>query len=168
MKIINFLSSGIYTQHPPTAQFCDSDVFVSSTVINNKVFLLPGKQADRVADWYQARQYCAQHCAEIVTINSDAEFTLANNFISSNFDLTGVVYTNSYWLGAQVLNGNLSTWSNGQNATYQPKGNAGEFSVNALYCLHVYVPSQLTFWTNPCNDRIAVVCQRPTGWTPCY
>jgi len=152
-----------FTLNPKPKVFCDNDVFISSTTINNKVFLVPGNVKDRQSDWFGTRSYCAQHCAEAVTIHSAAENDFFINFININ----GGTQT---WIGAQVVNGNI-TWSNGEVVDFSNPITAAEFSaakepINE--CIHAYTVNSKWYAYETCTYNLFyVACQRSATWVPC-
>ncbi len=162
-----FQFNGIMSQSlsvaPKQKQFCDYDAFSSSQPYNGKVFLHPWKKVERQADWWEARGYCAAHCAELVTINSAEENAFFLDFMRN------VGITQGVWIGAEVTNKvEFDNWSNGSPAPYHNKA-VGEYDQDGYSCINAaYIVSQ-NFWYNYLCDYTGyfVACQRPADWTPC-
>lgn len=149
---------------PQVNNFCEYDAFISSTEYNGKVFLHPWKKSERTADWFEARGYCAKHCAELVTIQSAAENTHFLNFMRS------INLYDAVWLGAEIDNPltNFTTWSNGENATYLSKA-PGEYNESGHTCINAaYVTSQNLWYNYYCTyTNYLVACQRSVKWSIC-
>ncbi len=145
--------------------FVNDDPFISSERHENKVFLHPWKQDEKKGDWYYNRAYCAQHCAEMVTIHSAAENEFFLNFMRS----VGMEHPGT-WLGAQIRNKrDIFKWYNGLEMTYCPKA-PGEFNEEGLTCLDVGFFNTETDWRNYyCTGGLSnlhvVACQRPANAT---
>lgn len=150
---------------PQQKKFCDYDAFISSQPINDKVFLHPWKKTERRADWYEARGYCASHCAEIVRINSVDE---NDQFLAFMRDIG--MTAPGVWLGAEVDNKvPFTNWANGDLSVYNNKAsgeynNAGHTCVSANRGL-----TTLNLWYNDVctGDNFYIACQRPANWTLC-
>lgn len=149
---------------PQQNQFCATDAFISSTAINNKVYLHPYKKAERKGDWFEARGYCAANCAEIATIDSSAENDLLNGFLLS------IDFNDFAWIGGESYSLNdFTTWTNGQSSTSYSNKAPGEYNdvgVINWTCANVYTTK---LWYNYlCNyPSYLIVCQRPASWTIC-
>lgn len=151
------------TVMPQRNDFCEYDAFVSSTPFKGKVFLHPWKKTERIADWFEARGYCAKHCAELVTISSEEENVHFLNFMRS------VNLNDAVWLGAEVENNaDFKAWSNGQNVTYTNKA-AGEYNEPGRVCVNAAWSTSQNFWyTYYCTyPNYLVACQREASWTVC-
>lgn len=148
---------------PQANQLCEYDAFIASTPYNDKVFLHPWKKTERNADWYEARGYCAKHCAELVTIQSSEENDHFLNFMRS------INLNDAVWLGAEIEDkAEFSVWSNGEKATYWNKA-SGEYNEIGRTCLNAaYATSQNLWYNYYCTyPSYLVACQRPASWTIC-
>ncbi len=148
---------------PPINQFCEYDAFVSSTPFKDKVFLHPWKKSERNADWFEARGYCAKHCAELVTIQSAEENAHFLKFMQS------ILLNDFVWIGAEIENrAPFTKWSNGENATYVSQA-PGEYNEDGRTCANAYIVGDKYYWYNYyCYyPSYFVACQRPASWTIC-
>lgn len=138
----------------------DDDPFISSTPYGNKVFLHPWITNERKGDWYYNRHYCAQNCAEMVTIHSSAENEIFHEFMRS----VGMVHPGT-WLGGQIREKQeMRNWYDGVEVTFMKKA-PGEFNENGLTCLDAGWDTAQTWWRNwhctgDISNRHLVACQR--------
>lgn len=122
--------------------------------------MIPGDPKLRLTDWYGTLSFCAQHCADAVTIHSDDENTWFINFTK----ILGGLYT---WIGGKARGANAFTWSKPGEIVDYTNDAAGEFS-NGEICVHTFRDT-MKWWTEPCNNAglLNVACQRPANWKPC-
>lgn len=147
---------------PAVNQFCEYDAFVASDPYNGKVFLQPWESSERLGDWYEARGYCAKHCAELVTIHSATENAFFFDFMRQVNFYTWV------WMGAEIESlAAFTTWSNGEPNDYSAMA-PGEPNEPGHTCLNGG-PNIYNYWYNDyCYDTNALIaCQRPANWTTC-
>lgn len=122
--------------------------------------MVPYKKSERNGDWHEARGYCAQHCAEMATIQSSEENEFLLNFIRG-------IKGSTYWLGAQVENKvEFTNWSNGDTALYHNKKHT-EYNEGGLTCLNLYDINQRFWHNNYCDKNLMIVCQRSFDWVAC-
>ncbi|KAJ6639888.1 hypothetical protein Bhyg_12634 [Pseudolycoriella hygida] len=153
---------GIWSIQPKQRQFCEYDAFISSKPVNGKVYLHPWATADRRRDWYEARGYCAKHCAEMATVMSDEE----NKYLSQFMIEIG--YGTDVWLGAEVMDRTkFSTWNNGDDATKYHPVKPGEYDQAGHKCASNWYLHQTGFCNDVCIGHRLVVCQRKADWTIC-
>lgn len=145
---------------PQKSKNCDFDAFISSTPYEGKVFLHPWKRSERTGDWFEARGYCAKHCAELVTIQSEKENDHFLKFMRS------VNAHDAVWLGAQIVNGtDFTVWSDGKLARYSNLA-PGERNKRGRTCANAAFRATDNFWYNYycTHASYLVACQRSESW----
>lgn len=146
--------------NPVTKENCCEDPFISSEPYGEKQFLHPWKTDERKGDWYHNRAYCAEHCAEMVTIDSNQENEFFHGFMRS----VGMKHPGA-WLGAQIKQKQKPyTWYNGKPLAYSVPA-PGEYNEEGLTCLDVGWENARTWWRNwyctgDVSDRHLIACQR--------
>lgn len=125
--------------------------------------MIPGNVNDRQSDWYGSRSYCAQHCAEAVTLHSQAE----NDFFINFTVINGGTQT---WIGANVAAGNV-TWSNGEVVDYTNPITVAEFQTAkepTFNCVHTWTSNLKWYAYVRCDNKaFYIACQRSVDWVPC-
>lgn len=156
------IKSDSFTQHPERKEFCDYDAFISSTPFNGKVFLIPANINERQSDWYGARNYCAEHCADSVTIHSEEE----NNFLHKFLQILNT-FDGQTWIGGQVVQ-SVGTWSNGEPFNYSNPISAADFQNTkepSENCIHTYTVNSKWYAYMNCQVRTNnIACQRDASW----
>jgi len=154
---------------PAKSKICEYDAFHASTAYGSKVFLFPWETADQRGSWLRNRGYCAAHCAEMVTIHSQAENQFFLDFMRSTvFDDSGLNAANvAIWLGAQIENKTFNGWTNGEINDYNnPKST--EYNEDGLTCLTAAWSIDNNYWYNYFCDwnNYFVACQRGSFCAP--
>lgn len=145
---------------------CHHDAFIASDVYEGKEFLFPWKTSERKGDWNYNRGYCAQHCAQMVTLRNQNEHMFFYNFMVQN----GMLHPGA-WLGAQVNQKQLLRWYNSDELIeYNPVA-PGEYDQTGLTCLDIGWDNGQSWWRNyhcagALSDLHFIACQRSASAAP--